>query len=209
MASYELGPDEPKGWSPFAVALIATLVLALGLGGAVFGIYVADVNKKAAAGPAPTLTPLPEIIVTPTPSPSPSPSPTPTPSPSPTEPVPTLPNLVGANFRDARATVRDLNLSWTLVFGATGDSPTVVATNPPAGTPLADGMTVTITVKGMAPLADIPSIAGIACDDARAKIIDAGLIPDFKSAARTGKVLPATITAGLRWNDKMPLTCSG
>jgi hypothetical protein len=41
------GPDEPRGWSPFAVAMIATLVLLLGLGGALFGIYVANVNAAA------------------------------------------------------------------------------------------------------------------------------------------------------------------
>jgi hypothetical protein len=44
-------PDEPRGWSPFAVAMIATLVLLLGLGGALFGIYVANVNAAATSTP--------------------------------------------------------------------------------------------------------------------------------------------------------------
>ena len=49
MTSYEMGPEEPQGWSPLAVAMIATLVLLLGLAGALFGIYVANVNAAAAA----------------------------------------------------------------------------------------------------------------------------------------------------------------
>ena len=44
-----MGPEEPEGWSPLAVAMIATLVLLLGLAGALFGIYVANVNAAAAA----------------------------------------------------------------------------------------------------------------------------------------------------------------
>ncbi len=57
MTSYEMGPDEPEGWSPLAVAMIATLVLLLGLAGALFGIYVANMNAAAAATAAPTSPP--------------------------------------------------------------------------------------------------------------------------------------------------------
>jgi hypothetical protein len=47
----QIGPEEPRGWSPVGVVLIATLVLLLGFGGALFGIYVANVNGAVASTP--------------------------------------------------------------------------------------------------------------------------------------------------------------
>jgi PASTA domain-containing protein len=212
MTYEEVDPEEPRGWSPLAVAMIATLVLLLGLAGALFGIYVSNVNAQAAALET-SPTPQPEIIVTPSPTPTPTPSPSPSPSPSPTPTTPAdsfaLPKLQGMDFKDARTKVRDLKLGWVLKFeGATND-PTVRDSDPAAGTFVTKGTTITIFVKGAAPAAVTPVITGKPCAVAADLIVDAGLYPDYKSAARTGTVLPAPPQLGLKWNDKMALTCSG
>jgi hypothetical protein len=221
MSSYqELGPEEPQGWSPLAVAMIATLVLLLGLAGALFGIYVSNVNAQAAAAtgnptprqvpPSPSAVPTTSKPSTPTPTPTPSPTPTPTPSPSAPPGSFPLPNLVGQNFKDARTAVRDLDLAWTLTFEGNGTDQTVRQTNPSATTLVQKGTNITIVVKGAAPLATAPNIVGKQCAQAVAMIIDAGLYPDYKSNARTGVVVaPVVPPVGLHWNDKMPLTCSG
>jgi hypothetical protein len=217
MTSYEeLDAEEPRGWSPLAVAMIATLVLLLGLAGALFGIYVSNVNAQAAAlEPSPT--PQSEVITTPTatptPSRSPSPSPTVSPSPSPTATVPAdsfpLPKLDGLNFKDARTKVRDLKLGWTLKFEGNTNGQTVRDSNPTAGTAVQKGATITIFVTGAAPAAVPPVIAGKQCATAAELIIDAGLYPDYKSSARTGTVLVGPPQLNLHWNDKMSLTCTG
>jgi hypothetical protein len=217
MTAYEdLDPDEPRGWSPLAVAMIATLVLLLGLAGALFGIYVSNVNAQAAVlSNSPT--PRPEVIITPSVTPtSKPPTPTPTvttPSPTPSPAVPpgsfALPRLSGLNFKNARTEVRDLKLGWTLTFEGAGNDQTVRDTNPPFGTLVQKGTTIMIFVNGAAPAAVVPVIAGKQCSVADGLIIDAGLYPDYKSAARTGTVLLAPPQLGLKWNDKMTLTCSG
>lgn len=216
MTAYEdFDPEEPRGWSPLAVAMIATLVLLLGLAGALFGIYVANVNAQAAVVDN-SPTPQPEVIVTPSASATtkpPSPSPTATPSPSPTPTVSPgsipLPKLSGLNFKDARTIVRDLKLNWVLTFEGANNDQAVRDTNPAFGTLVQKGTTVTIFVKGAAPAATPPVITGKQCGTAAELIVDAGLYPDYKSAARTGTVLLAPPQVGLRWNDKMTLTCSG
>jgi hypothetical protein len=213
MAYEELGPEEPRGWSPLAVAMIATLVLLLGLAGSLFGIYVSNVNAAAAVDTSPT--PRPEVV-----SPKPVSSSTPSVSPTTTPPVTTppvttpadsfaLPKLAGLNFKDARTTVRDLKLGWTLKFEGNGTDQTVRDTTPAAGTLVQKGVSVTIVVKGTAPLAVVPNIVGKPCSQAADLIVEAGLYPDYKTAARTGTVQPAATPTGLRWNDKMALTCSG
>ena len=152
--------------------------------------------------------------VTPTASKSASPSPTvTTPSPTPTATVPpdafALPKLDGMNFKDARTKVRDLKLGWALVFQGSGNDQTVKESTPPAGTLVQKGTTITIVVKGAAPPAVVPVITGKQCAVADGLIVDAGLYPDYKSAARTGTVQLAPPQIGLKWNDKMSLTCTG
>ena len=120
-----------------------------------------------------------------------------------------LPKLAVLNFKDARTTVRDLKLGWALKFEGVGTDQTVRDTTPTAGTLVQKGISVTIFVKGTAPLAVVPSIVGKPCSQAADLIVDAGLYPDYKTAARTGTVQPAATPTGLHWNDKMALTCSG
>lgn len=201
------------------MVLIASLVLLLGLSGAVLGIHVANVNAAVAAVTAPpTGTSTPTRTSTPTPTGRPTSSATPTGTASPTmDPKATstgpdggitLPNLVRADFVDARDSVRDLGLNWTLVFGAAGSDRTVVATDPVAGTVVPPGATVKITVRGVAPPVAQPAIDGARCTDAVESIIDAGLVPTFVTGLRTG-VAFAPPQPGLRWNDHLLLACSG
>lgn len=212
MAYEDQGPEEPRGWSPLAVAMIATLVLLLGLAGSLFGIYVSNVNAQASTDTSPT--PQPEVI-SPRPAESSSTPTVPTTPPTTTPPVTTpadsfaLPKLAGLNFKEARTTVRDLKLGWSLKFEGAGTDQTVRDSSPAAGTLVQKGTSVTIFVKGTAPLAVVPNIVGKPCSQAADMIVDAGLYPDYKTAARTGTVQPAGTPTGLRWNDKMALTCSG
>ena len=212
MTSYHEMPDEPEGWSPLAVAMIATLVLLLGLAGALFGIYVANVNAAAAAVSA---SPTPTTPTTTTPSVPPPTTPV-TPSPTPTvttnPPAPDtfpLPDLTDLDFKEARTKVRQLGLEWTLKFGSTGDDPTVVSTSPSAGVSVGPGINILIVVEGRAPLADVPDIVGLPCADGTAMIIEAGLYPDFLTGGRKGVVFFSAAPPEARWNDHMTLACTG
>jgi hypothetical protein len=219
VTSYEeFEPDEPRGWSPLAVALIATLVLLLGLGGALFGINVADHNKKANAGTLPeSVATLPVDTTTPASTPS-SPATT-TPSATPTAGTPTsapatdafaLPPLSGMDFQLARAKVRDLKLGWTLVFEGAGTDTSVHTTDPAAGTQVHRGDTVKIYVRGLAPVAILPAVVGLTCEKAAGMIVDAGLYPTYPTG-RTGTVKvqdPSATTASLpHWNDQVSISC--
>ncbi len=220
MSSYDDYEPGPRGWSPVAVVAIALVVVLLGAGGAVFGIYVANKNATASLGPGPVLTaPVTPTVspsgASPTPTPPPSTTPTPTPTPTPTATATdtsfALPDLSGMDFRAARTRVRELKLGWRLVFeGTTGDL-TVRATDPPASSTVHKGVTIKIFVKGPAPLAVVPDVRGMPCADAAAAIVDAGLYPDYGSPSRTGAVTSqsplATDPPTLHWNDEVQLTC--
>ncbi len=208
-------PDEPRGWSPLAVAVIATLVLLLGLGGALFGIWVANTNAAAASGQT-----IPQGFPTPSfPTPS-SPTPTatasttqpPTPSPSVTTPPDSfaLPDLTGLDFQSARTKVRELKLGWRLEFEGAEADPLVRATEPAANALVTKGTTVKIFVRGAAPPATVPDVEGLSCSDAAALVVDHGLYPQYPTG-RTGVVQAQSPEASdpqtLHWNDEVTLTC--
>lgn len=201
----DFGADEPRGWSPLAVALIATLVLLLGLGGALFGIRVANSNAEAAR--TPSTTPPPGGTTAPTTPPA---GPT-TPAGGTTAPDSfDLPDLAGTDFQVARQRVRELKLGWSLVFEGDGDDPTVRATDPPAGTDVKRGVTVKIFVRGFAPVATLSAVVGQPCGEAADAVVEAGLYPQYPSG-RSGSVntiepLPSEPPT-LRWNDKVNLYC--
>ena len=202
------GSESPRGWSPLAVAFIATLVLLLGLGGAIFGINAASRPHSANPTPLPqgAGTPTPASTVTPTPTATPTSVPTTTSAPLPTDTFP-LPKLAGADFKAARAKVRDLKLGWRLEFEGAGTDQTVRATDPAGGTLVKRGTTIKIFVKGAAPKAVVPTVKGKSCEDAAALIVEAGLYPKYPTG-RAGVVLTQTPTsANLVWNDEMEISC--
>ena len=217
MTSYEEYEPEPRGWSPFAVASIATLVLLLALGGALFGIYVSDRNKLAAStveappntGPVvPPSTTSPPASTSPPPGSTPGPTGSATPSPS----TFAVPVLTGLDFRVAWQTLRDLKLGWDMKFeGDTGDLK-VTSTDPPAGTPISKGTTVHVHVHGPAPLVAMPSVLGLSCDQAADALTNAGSLEADYPAGRTGvvKSQDPMATAELKWGGngtKATITC--
>jgi hypothetical protein len=198
--------DEPRGWSPLAVALIATLVLLLGLGGAVYGIQAA--NRR---GPVADPSTVPQVFPTPTTQPA-----TPTPTVAPTETAPPtgtfpVPDVTTGDFQAARTKIRELRLGWQLVFeGADPADGSVRATEPAAGTQVKRGATIKIFVRGAAPLATVPAVTGLPCAQAATAIVDSGLYPQYETG-RQGVVQSQTPTATdpatLRWNDRVRIAC--
>ena len=186
------------------MAFIATLVLLLGLGGAIFGISAASRPRSVA-----TPTPLPQVANTPTVSPTVTPT-VPTTTTTTTTAPPdqfALPNLAGLDFQAARAKVRELKLGWRLEFEGAGADPTVRATDPAGGTPVQRGTTIKIFVRGVAPKAVVPNVKGKPCDEAAALIVDNGLYPKYPTG-RSGVVLAQTpVTANLVWNDEVEISC--
>jgi hypothetical protein len=221
VTSYEeYEPEPPRGWSPFAVASIATLVLLLALGGSLFGIYVSDQNRLAAESTSETPPPVtsgPVVTTTTTPPASTSPSPSsgsPSTSPSPTASSFPVPDLTNLDFRVAWNKLREVKLGWDMRFdGATGDL-TVSSTDPAAGTPITKGTTVHVNVRGPAPLVAMPPLVGLPCDQVGDKLTDAGsLVADYP-AGRTGFVKSqdplATDPPELKWGGngtKATITC--
>lgn len=195
---------------------IATLIVLLGFGGALFGIHVANANKQAAAAGRQTSTsPVAPTTAatTPTASPASSPSPSATATTPAADAFP-LPDLVGLDFRTARTKVRELRLGWRLEFEdtATGPAepdPRVRATDPPAGSMVRRGTTIKIFVAGSAPPATVPQVVGLSCADAAAIIVDHGLYPRYPTGRR-GTVIsqsPDASDQSLRWNDEVSITC--
>jgi hypothetical protein len=198
--------DEPRGWSPLAVALIATLVLLLGLGGAIYGIQAA--NRR---GSIPEPSTIPQVFPTPTTRPA-----TPTPTVAPTESAApsgtfALPDVTTGDFQAARKTIRELRLGWQLVFEGTDPADgSVRATEPAAGTPVKRGATVKIFVRGAAPLATVPAVTGLPCAQAATAIVESGLYPQYETG-RQGTVQSQTPAAtdppALHWNDRVRISC--
>ncbi len=210
VTSYDEMEPDGRGWSPAAVALIATLVLLLGLGGAVFGIYAGNKVDTPSANPGVTV---PQGFPSVTDGPSPTVS-SPPPD-SPTSPAAggfPVPKVAGLDFREARTRLFDLRLGVNLVFtGANPGDMTVANTQPAAGAAVRRGITIKVFVKGEAPAATVPGIMGLACSQAADIIVEHGLFPDYESG-RDGVVVQQSPIAGdphdLRWNDQMKIWCS-
>ncbi|MGC4833501.1 PASTA domain-containing protein [Micromonospora vinacea] len=119
----------------------------------------------------------------------------------------TVPPVIGADFEQARETLRKQRLGWRLVFGG-GVGRTVESTTPDVGTEVARGTTVQLQVAGPAPAAEVPDVIGERCADAADELVDEGLYPRYVSG-RTGKVSrqePAE-DGPARWNDQVSIWC--
>lgn len=119
-----------------------------------------------------------------------------------------LPDLVGKDFEQVRRELRARRLGWQLVFGATGDDREVERTEPRAGTTIGRGTTVKVYVRGAAPPATLPGMAGMSCTDAAMTVVEHGLYPDYPSG-KVGRVLQQDPEppGDLRWNDRVKLYC--
>ncbi|BAD40338.1 Stk1 family PASTA domain-containing Ser/Thr kinase [Symbiobacterium thermophilum] len=109
-----------------------------------------------------------------------------------------LPDVVGMNLDQARARLKSERFGVGEIKEQISNRPAgeVIAQAPPARTPLKVGSTVTLTVS-LGPL-KVPDVAGMALDDARKAITDAGLVPgsvtERPDAQPAGTVL-ATVPA--------------
>jgi beta-lactam-binding protein with PASTA domain/predicted Ser/Thr protein kinase len=81
-----------------------------------------------------------------------------------------VPNVVGLQVDAAESQLRAIGLSWTINnVDDVAPSKQVTATDPPAGTPIADGGSVTLSVS-RGNLADLPSLIGFTKDAAIAEL---------------------------------------
>ncbi|MEU5963708.1 PASTA domain-containing protein [Micromonospora parva] len=119
----------------------------------------------------------------------------------------TVPPVIGADFEQARETLRKQRLGWRLVFGG-GVGRTVESTTPEVGTEVARGTTVQLQVAGPAPAAEVPDVVGDSCADAADELVDEGLYPRYVTG-RSGKVnrQEPTEDGSARWNDQVSIWC--
>lgn len=205
----EYEPEQPRGWSPGVIALVASLVVILGLGGAVAGSLIGKSHASPTGAPTvDTTSASPAPSDSPTPTGSPTPSDSPTPSFVPTGVFP-LPDVSGVDFRQARLQLRALKLGVNVVFeGTTEGDFTVNRTLPLPQSSVHAGITVTIYVKASAPQVPVPGLIGMTCTAAAAALGDAGLFPEYPTG-KVGVVFaqnpgpPAT----LLWNGHVKISC--
>jgi hypothetical protein len=184
------------------VSLVATLVLLLGLGGAVAGIHY---GNKVNAGRTGQPTTLPQGMTSRTPVPDRTTAP-PTTAPGSFA----LPDVTGSDFEAARIQLRGLKLGVALVFEGTSGNHKVRATDPAPGASVKSGITVKLFVPGPAPEATVPGVAGLPCGQAADIIVEQGLFPQYPTG-RQGVVLsqdPVPPPAPpLHWNDSVKIFC--
>ena len=213
----EFEPEPRKGWSPGVVALIATLVLALALGGAYFGVRLSN----SAANPTPPPT---QAGSFPTAGPT-APAASPTPAADPTTAAPTsappstgptagfpLPDVYGLDFRAARTQLRGLGLGVNLVFTATGEGDfTVSNTIPARNVPVTKGRSITVYVPASAPETTVPGLIGLDCGAVGRALGDNGLFPEYVTGRKgtvTQQVPTSTPATPAHWNDKVKVWCA-
>lgn len=120
-----------------------------------------------------------------------------------------LPNVAGQDFELARRQLRALRLGVTVIFGSAGDDRRVERTEPAAGQHVRPGISVNLYVRGRAPIATVPGVVGLACDEAGRIVADHGLTPQYPDG-RSGRVLrqdPEPPTDTVRWTDQVRLYC--
>jgi eukaryotic-like serine/threonine-protein kinase len=115
-----------------------------------------------------------------------------------------VPDLVGASVADARSQLEGLGFAVRLAqgqFDARAPEGTVLAIDPPAGTSLHEGETVTLVPSLGPPPVPVPSVVGKTLDEARSLLEDAHLQVGsvervFDDTAPAGQVLSQRPTDG-------------
>lgn len=200
-------PDQPRRFNKGLAAAIATAVVVLAVIGATAGWLLAGTGGKNTADPTdvtPSATPSTEPPIA-------EPSTEPTGRPSATAPAGgfSLPDVSNVDFKQARQRLRELGLGVQLYFGPSGTDTTVERTQPAAGQTVRRGTTIKVYVRGAAPVATVPSVLGLSCNQGGSIVADHGLTPEYPTG-RTGVVLrqdPEPPTDSVRWNDRVRLYC--
>jgi serine/threonine-protein kinase len=98
------------------------------------------------------------------------------PAPTPTQTAAAVPSLIGMTIDDARATAGD---RWSVVASEQPSnsvpSGQIISQDPPAGTALADGETITVTVSTGPSVVSIPDLRGLDAAAAQAQLEALGL----------------------------------
>ncbi|MGN9775026.1 PASTA domain-containing protein [Micromonospora sp. H33] len=133
-----------------------------------------------------------------------------TPSATPSRPAatgPTVPDLVGRDFDDARDELEERGLRWRLVFQG-GSGRAVERTYPKAGTAVTPGRTVTLYVSGPPPVVRVPDVVDDDCDEAAEELAREGFRVVY-TLRRSGKVLKQEPGGGSQapWGDPVALWC--
>ncbi|MGW4467808.1 PASTA domain-containing protein [Micromonospora sp. NPDC004704] len=200
-------PDRPRRGAMVAGAAVATVLLATI--GAIGGWALANSegsDPTTGAGPEATSS------IEPSPTKTKTRPPTSPPKTAPTSKAPAgqfaLPDLTGQSFERVRQDLRELGLGWTLMFGDSGEDPTVVRTDPPANTNVRKGTSVKVYVSGAAPMTDVPEVTGLSCDQAKAVLVDAGFGIEYRTG-KTGPVLRQEPGPNekRRWNESIVIYC--
>jgi beta-lactam-binding protein with PASTA domain len=120
--------------------------------------------------------------------------------------------VVGLDFRDARAKLAEQGMQAVLRFDdAPAGTLKVLGINP-ADAKIASGISVTLQISGAAPAIAAEELAGavgLPCQDAKAKLVKAGLlIGSYAGGVQDGALLSVDpALAGLKFNDRVVLTC--
>jgi pyruvate/2-oxoglutarate dehydrogenase complex dihydrolipoamide acyltransferase (E2) component len=202
----ELGPPPVPRRNKGLIAAITVAVLVLAVIGATAGWLIAD---RAAQQAGATGTPTPDVTAPGTSEP-PVAEPSAVPTSAATNPGGfALPDVRGMDFERARRQLRDLGLGVQVFFAKTGDDRTVERTMPAGGQIVRRGTAIKMYVKGAPPIATIPNVIGVACNQAGSIAADHGFNPQYPSG-RSGVVLredPDPTTATAHWNDTLKLFC--
>lgn len=119
-----------------------------------------------------------------------------------------MPDLVGRNFKDVRQELRAQGLKWAFHFGGAGQNSSISSTVPLAGDPVRPGRVVQVFVIGEAPQVVVPNVVGLSCQQAAAKLVDAGLEPKYaKTDSGTVTKQKPEASAEKRWNDQVQIHC--
>lgn len=196
------------------IAAAATAVVVLALIGGTTGYLLAGGVAADPSGPpsSPTASASASAISTP-PSSSVSATVSAPPSTS-ASPAPPdgfrLPDVTDMDFEDAFRQLRAQRLGVQVFFGSVGDSRMVTRTEPPADELVWPGITVKLFVAGRPPLATVPGVVGLPCNDAGRLVAGHGLTPRYE-IGRSGRVWrqdPAPGDDTVRWNDQVRLFCA-
>ncbi|GHJ46627.1 hypothetical protein Cs7R123_39690 [Catellatospora sp. TT07R-123] len=209
---WQTGVDQPqqrrRGLSPGAIATVATGTVVMAVAGLAIGWFAAGDSgtPKANGTPSPTA-----AVESPAASASPSASPLPSVAASPTYTGATIPDVEGTNFREAYTTLLGLKLTVNVSFDEPGETAAgnVVRTDPPVGSPLKAGKSITLYVAGPVYTFPMPDLSGGSCLKAKDILRANGLQVEKYIGDKDDpfKEASAAKDTTVSWGDRITLTC--
>jgi beta-lactam-binding protein with PASTA domain len=126
----------------------------------------------------------------------------------------TLADYTNRPFLAVFTELNGLHMGVNVKFTGDGTDNLVQKTDPAAGTPIHNGLTVTLTVSGQPPAVTPPDLTGKSCasgdGSAGSTLYLAGLKVMYADSQRAGVVLSQDKTPSstdVKWNDTVTVTC--